>query len=189
MRGFLLLPLSFALAGTAHADDGPSPAQPGAFGAGLHLQLGLGLGETFAGEPIQPQVHPRLSLRYDSSASQAWRLTGRHQRRSGDGSGHAELTLTPTALRRWRVGDSLRGMLGAGLSIGAFTKFIPKGPDAETAESEYAIPVSAEFSATLSWQWKPSLSLEATADYRPIVFADGSIEHALTQSVSLSLDL
>ncbi len=164
-----------------------SPRQPSLIGAEIHLQIGLGILETFTGESTRFQPHPRATIRYDRSATMVWRVVARHQRILDDG-GHAELTISPAVLRRWRLSDSVFALAGGGLSVGAFTRFLSKAPDVDERDTEYAIPITAEASATIVWQWKSWLSLELTLDYRPVFFADGAVEHLLTQSLSASLD-
>ncbi len=181
----ILLPVTIVLltGGIANAQEQEQP------GRGFHLQAGLGMTQAFAGESIPVQLHPRLSLRYDRSTDRAWRVTGRHQRLSlNNDAGHSELTVTPTILQRWRIAESFYAMAGVGISLGAFSRFVPEGVEPRP-EQEYGIPIAGEASATLNWKFHTSLSLELTADYRPVFFSDGALEHVMTQSVSLSLDL
>ena len=186
VRSIVLMVMLLASTRSAQAEDSP-PTQPGLLGAGVHLQIGLEVGETLAGEPVRIQAHPRASLRYDQSATRVWRLVGRHQRLAEDG-GHAELTISPALLRRWRLSDSLLALAGGGLSAGAFTRFLERGSDAGERNSEFAIPIAAEASGSLIWQWKSTLSIEFSADYRPVFFSDGTVEHLLTQGMSASID-
>jgi len=161
----------------------------GLYAGGMHAQLGVGVLETVADEPTRAQFHPRLSLRYDTSAHRSYRLTGRHQRLSGDNGGHAELTLSPSILHAWKVAQDVRFLAGVGLSLGAFTRFRPPSSDQRAFKEDYAIPVTGEVAGALSWQWRRALSLELSVDYRPVLFSDGDLEHVYTQSLSLSLDI
>ncbi len=178
----------------AEADTDTEFGRDGLLGLGFHMQLGLGLGTVLGQDSSRVQVHPRAVLRYDRE-SYALRLLFRRQRFTSidtTGSlinvGHAELSFSPAIVYQYAFTEKIALEGGLGLSIGAFARYETEA-SAIDPQTQYGIPLTGELSGSLVWQWRSGLSFEWGADYRPVVFRGGAVEHVFSNSLTASFDL
>ncbi len=178
----------------AEADTDTEFGREGLLGLGFHMQAGLGVGTVLGQDSSRVQVHPRAVLRYDRK-SYALRLLFRHQRLTTvDGDtllinvGHSELSFSPAIVYQYALSETVALEGGLGLSIGVFARYETEA-SAIDPKNQYGIPLTGELSGSLVWQWRSGLSFEWGADYRPVVFRGGIVEHLFSNSLTASFDL
>lgn len=181
--------LSATSAGAQEA-GGEEPSPYGLFGAGFHLEGGLGIYQVFGQADPVPGIYPKAGVEIELGPHFSLYLMGRIKGRPDEGVPDlGQITVAPGLFVKFREAEwPLAFCLGAGGRIGLFSARpeLVGLPSSDPSAYVNGFPLTPEGTFKVEFWLTSFFPIKAGISYAP-VFIDGVVIHTIEESISAAL--
>lgn len=174
----------------AQEAGGEEPGPYGLFGAGFHLEGGLGVYQVFGQSAPVPGIYPRVGMEIELSSHFSLYLMGRIKMQPDEGvPDMAQVTVAPGLFVKFREAEwPVAFGFGAGARIGLFSARpeLVGLRNSDPAATVNGFPLTPEGTIKLEFWLTSFFPLKAAVSYAP-VFIEGTIVHTIEESISAAL--
>jgi hypothetical protein len=174
----------------AQEAGGEEPGPYGLFGAGFHVEGGLGVYQVFGQHGLVPGIYPRGGIEIELSSHFSLYMMGRFKMQPDEGvPDMAQVTVAPGLFLKFREAEwPMAFGFGVGARIGLFSARpeLVGLQNSDPAATVSGFPVTPEGTFKLEFWLTSFFPIKAAVSYAP-VFIEGQTIHTVEESISAAI--
>lgn len=174
----------------AQEAGGEEPGPYGLFGAGFHLEGGLGVYQVFGQSGLVPGIYPRAGIEIELSSHFSLYLMGRFKMQPDEGvPDMGQVTVAPGLFVKFREAEwPVAFGFGAGARIGLFSARpeLVGLANSDPAATVNGFPLTPEGTLKVEFWVTNFFPIKAAVSYAP-VFIEGTVVHTIEESISAAI--